>query len=243
MKSGNAMRLSHLLDRNVLWAQRKTEEDPTFFMRMAEQQTPRYMWLGCSDSRVTANDVLNLDPGEVFVHRNIANVVHTSDMNFLAVLEFAVEVLKVQDIIVCGHYGCGGVHRALEEGRSALVDHWLQPLVMYYRKNHAAFATLPHSRARHERMVEVNVEMQMRRIAQTPIVEAAWARGQTLHLHGWVYGVHDGLLRSLCPSISSLAARDALQSLDERASHPFEPQSAIRLHALDAFASGCESNG
>ena len=238
------MRLSHLLDRNVRWAQRKTEEDPTFFVRMAEQQTPRYLWLGCSDSRVTANDVLNLDPGDVFVHRNIANVVHTSDMNFLAVLEFAVEVLKVQDIIVCGHYGCGGVQRALGDDRSALADHWLQPLVMYYRKNHAAFDALPDQLARHQRMVEVNVEMQMRRIAQTPIVEAAWASGQTLHIHGWVYGIHDGLLRNLCSSTSSSsAARDALESLDARASHPVEPQPAIRLHALDAFASCCEGHG
>jgi carbonic anhydrase len=114
---------------------------------------------------------------------------------------------------------------------------------MYYRKNRAAFDALPGDRARHERIVEINIEMQMRRIAQTPIVEAAWARGQTLHLHGWVYGVHDGLLRSLCPAISSSAERDGLQSLDERASHPFEPQSAIRLHALDAFATCCESHG
>ncbi|MGL4812998.1 MAG: carbonic anhydrase, partial [Beijerinckiaceae bacterium] len=129
--------LDELLDRNVRWAEAKSRLDPTYFRRMAEQQTPKYLWIGCSDSRVTANDVLGLDPGEVFVHRNIANVVHTSDMNILSVLEFAIEYLGIRHIIVCGHYGCGGIERILSHERGALVDHWLQPISMMYRKHRA----------------------------------------------------------------------------------------------------------
>ncbi len=201
--------LDRLFDRNVAWADAKTRNDPGFFTRMAEQQSPDYLWIGCSDSRVTANDVLGLDPGEVFVHRNIANVVHTSDMNILSVLEFAVEHLKVHHIIVCGHYGCGGVRRALAEKRGAMLDHWLQPVSMLHRKHRPVFDAIADEGQRLDRMCEVNVEMQVRRLAQTPIVENAWARGQSLHLHGWIYAIHDGLLRDLGPHLSSLAERDA----------------------------------
>jgi carbonic anhydrase len=134
--------LEHLLDQNVTWATGKRRDDPEFFRRMAEQQTPSYLWIGCSDSRVTANDVLGLDPGEVFVHRNIANVVHTSDMNVLSALEFAVDHLRVEHIIVCGHYGCSGVRRALANERGAMLDHWLQPISMLYRKHRQHLAVL-----------------------------------------------------------------------------------------------------
>lgn len=135
--------LDHLFDRNVTWANEKTRRDPDYFRRMAEQQTPDYLWIGCSDSRVTANDVLGLDPGAVFVHRNIANIVHTSDLNILSVLEFAIDTLRVRHVIVCGHYGCGGVYRAIAEQRGAMLDHWLQPLTMLYRKHRAHFDRIP----------------------------------------------------------------------------------------------------
>jgi carbonic anhydrase len=232
-----ARSLDHLFDQNVIWAQQKTRDDPDFFRRMAEQQTPRYLWLGCSDSRVTANDVLRLDPGEVFVHRNIANVIHTSDLNLLSVLEFAVDYLQVAHVIVCGHYACGGIQRALSSERGAMVDHWLQPISMLYRKHHAVFDRIPDAVQKVDRMCEINVEMQVRRIASTPIIEQAWARGQTLHLHGWIYGIHDGLLRDLGPTLSSVTERDALPTIDERVLRPVEPVSAIRRHALEAF--GC----
>lgn len=228
--------LNHLLDRNVAWVDRKTADDPDFFRRMAEQQMPRYLWVSCSDSRITANDVLDLDPGEIFVHRNIANVVHSSDMNILSVLEFAIEGLKVEHVIVCGHYGCGGVRRALANERSAMVDHWLQPISMLYRKHRAVFDAIPDEAARIDRMCEINVEMQVRRIAATPIVEKAWARGQPLHLHGWIYALHDGLLRDLGPHLSAIEEREALPSIDHRVLHPAEAVSAIRRQALDAFS-------
>lgn len=227
--------LDHLFDRNVAWADAKTRNDPQFFRRMAEQQTPRYLWIGCSDSRITANDVLGLDPGEVFVHRNIANVVHTSDMNILSVLEYAVEHLKVEHIIVCGHYGCGGVQRALVTERGAMLDHWLQPISMLHRKHKAVFDAIDDANARLNRLCEVNIEMQVRRVAQTPIVENAWARGQTLNLHGWIYAIDDRLLRDLGPHLSSLAERDALPSIDHRVLHPSEPVSALRRQAAAAF--------
>ena len=234
--TGDEANLDHLFDRNVAWAQQKTRDDPTFFVRMAGQQQPRYLWIGCSDSRVTANDVLGLDPGEVFVHRNIANVAHTSDMNLLAVMEYAVDILRVRHIIVCGHYGCGGIARALGDDRSALVDHWLQPIVMLHRKHRQVFEALPDARARLDRMCELNIEMQVRRVAAVPIVEAAWARGQALGLHGWIYGIEDGLLRDLGPTLGSLTERDALPSIDQRALAPIEPRSGVRRHAIEAFA-------
>ena len=234
--AGDPGSLDPLLDRNVAWAQAKTRDDPTYFERMAGPQSPRYLWIGCSDSRVTANDVLDLDPGEVFVHRNIANVAHTSDMNLLAVLEYAVSVLKVEHVIVCGHYGCGGIERALGDERTALVDYWLQPIVMLYRKHRALFDGLPDATARLNRMCEINIEMQVRRVAATPIVENAWVAGRRLQVHGWIYGTEDGLLRDLGPTLSSLEERDALPSIDERVQHPIEPRSSLRRHAIEAFA-------
>jgi carbonic anhydrase len=228
--------LEHLFDSNVAWANRKTEQDPTFFRRLSEQQAPQYLWIGCSDSRITANDVLDLDPGEVFVHRNIANMVHTSDMNILAVLEFAIDVLRVRHIIVSGHYGCGGVQRAMADERGALVDHWLQPLSMFYRKHRAAFDAMDNAQHRLDRLCELNVEMQLRRVAATPIVEGAWARGVDLHLHGWIYGLHDGLLRDLGATVASIAERDALPSIDQRVTLRSEPLSPRRRHALEAFS-------
>jgi carbonic anhydrase len=228
--------LDHLLDRNVAWVAEKTRQDPHYFHRMAEQQTPDYLWIGCSDSRVTANDVLDLDPGAVFVHRNIANVVHTSDLNILSVMEFAIEVLGVNHVIVCGHYGCGGVRRALSGARGALFDHWLQPLSMFYRKHKGTFDSMPDDRTRLDRMCEINIEMQVRRAAATPIVENAWARGQTLHLHGWIYAIEDGLLRDLGPHLSSIEERDALPSIDQRVVERVEPMSAKRRQAFAAFA-------
>jgi carbonic anhydrase len=228
--------LDHLFDRNVRWAAAKTRDDPLFFRRMAEQQSPRYLWIGCSDSRVTANDVLGLDPGEVFVHRNIANIVHTSDMNILSVLEYAVEHLGVEHVIVCGHYGCGGVQRALVAERGAILDHWLQPISMFHRKHRVVFDAIPDESARLDRICEINIEMQVRRLAQTPIVENAWARGQTLNLHGWIYAIDDGLLRDLGPHLSSIADRDALNSIDQRVLDPLEPFSGLRRQAAEAFA-------
>ncbi|MEZ5855870.1 MAG: carbonic anhydrase [Hyphomicrobiaceae bacterium] len=202
---------------------------------MAEQQAPRYLWIGCSDSRISANDVLGLDPGEVFVHRNIANIVHTSDLNILSVLEFAIEHLAVRHIIVCGHYGCSGVRRALGEKRGAILDHWLQPITMLQRKQKPTFDQLAPEPALIDRMCEINVEMQVRRIAATPIVENAWARGQDLKLHGWIYAIADGLLRDLGSNISSIDGRDALPSIDERVSNPAEPMSGMRRQAIEVF--------
>ena len=228
--------LDHLFDQNVEWAHRKTREDPGFFRRMAEQQAPRYLWLGCSDSRVTANDVLGLEPGEVFVHRNIANMVHTSDMNILSVLEFAIDHLKVEHVVVCGHYGCGGVQQALASTRGSMLDHWLQPLTMMYHKHRSFIDAIPSEADRLDRLCEINIEMQVRRVAATPIVENALARRQALHVHGWIYAIHDGLLRDLGPHLSSIVERDALPSIDQRVVSPIEPISAMRRQAMDAFS-------
>lgn len=232
--------LDHLLDQNVAWADSRTKADPHYFLRMSEVQRPGYLWIGCSDSRVTANDVLGLNPGEVFVHRNIANIVHTSDLNILSVLEYAVEHLKVEHIIVCGHYGCGGVERALVAERGAMLDHWLQPLTMLYRKHRGFIDAIEDTSRRLDRMCEINVEMQVRRVAATPIIERAWTRGQMLHLHGWIYAMHDGLLRDLGPHLGSMDERDALISIDERVYRRTDPMTGLRRQAIDAFAPNIE---
>jgi carbonic anhydrase len=230
-----ARTLDYLLDQNVEWAASQTRADPTYFARMSETQRPEYLWIGCSDSRVTANDVLGLNPGEIFVHRNIANIVHTSDLNILSVLEYAVDHLQVKHVIVCGHYGCGGVERAAADERGALLDHWLQPLTMLFRTHRASVEATTAEWL--DRFCELNVELQVRRLAATPIVEKAWRRGQELHLHGWIYAVHDGLLRDLGPHLSSMKDLDALAPIDDQARSPSRPQTMRRRHAIEAFTS------
>jgi carbonic anhydrase len=230
------MTIDDLFDHNVAWAQDRTRHDPSYFVRMAEQQSPKYLWIGCSDSRVPPNEVLGLEAGELFVQRNIANVVHTSDMNLLAVLEFAIDVLKVEHVMVCGHHGCGGIARALGDDRSALVDHWLQPVAMLYRRHRTLFDAIADGQARINRLSELNTELQVRCLAAIPTVENAWARGQKLVLHGWIYGMQDGLLRDLGPTLASAAERDALISIDERVRLPIEATSGVRRQAIEAFS-------
>ena len=193
---------------NATWSQSKTRNEPDYFRRLAAQQAPKYLWIGCSDSRVPANEIVGLDPGELFVHRNIANVVHTSDMNLLSVLEFAVGTLGVEHIIVCGHYGCGGVRRALGGHTGALVDHWLAPIVDLNRRRTDILGGIADEFVRVNTLCELNVELQVKRVAATPIITAAWQQGRTLGVHGWIYGLKDGLLRDLGVSLSSPADLD-----------------------------------
>ena len=186
-----------LLTRNVAWAKERTEADPAYFKRLSAIQRPDYLWIGCADSRVPANVITGLAPGEVFVHRNVANLIHPGDLNALSVLQFAVEVLQVKYIIVCGHYGCGGVHAATDGQRHGLIDHWLEPLRDIARANAEALAALPDDASRQDRMCELNVMAQVDRVAETPIVRDGWAAGQALTISGWIYGLRDGLLRDL----------------------------------------------
>ena len=186
-----------LFDRNVDWAIAKTRQEPGYFRRLSALQEPRFLWIGCSDSRVPASEIVGLDPGELFVHRNIANVMHTGDLNLLSVIEFAVEALRVEDIIICGHYGCGGVRRALERQAGALVDHWLAPVVDVYERQRERFDPSASEEARLNLLCELNVEAQVSRVARTPIVRAAWAGNRSLRIHGWIYGLKDGLVRDL----------------------------------------------
>lgn len=188
--------LSDLLDHNARWAASMRSSDPRYFERLATLQRPEYLWIGCSDSRVPANVITGLRPGEVFVHRNIANLVHRSDLNLLSVLEFAVESLGVRHIIVCGHYGCGGVRAAMEEQRHGVVDHWLQPIRDLAETSLGAAAPLddPHIL---DRLCELSVRAQVDNLSRTPILRSAWARGHAVAIHGWIYGLADGLLRDL----------------------------------------------
>jgi len=196
--------LEHLFENNRIWSQRIHEQDPDFFRKLARQQAPEYLWIGCSDSRVPANEIVDLLPGELFVHRNIANVVVHTDLNCLSVMQFAVEMLKVKHIIVCGHYGCSGVGAALRRDRIGLADNWLRH-VQDVRERHAhRLATLPETgMARADRLCELNVIEQVANVSLTTIVQDAWARGQTLTVHGWIYGLRDGLIRNLNTSSST----------------------------------------
>jgi len=191
-----------LFERNRNWAAAMVAEEPEFFKALSEQQAPEYLWIGCSDSRVPANELLGMAPGELFVHRNIANVVVHSDLNCLSVLQFAIDVLKVKHIIICGHYGCSGVHAALTDIRVGLADNWLGH-VRDVREKHGKYLGNVTGRAATNRLVELNVAEQVMNTAHTTIVRDAWERGQPLTIHSWVYGVHDGLLRDLGITVSS----------------------------------------
>ena len=189
--------LDHLKDNNRRWAGRKVAADPGFFRRLEGQQAPEYLWIGCSDSRVPANEIVDLDPGELFVHRNVANLAPPQDANYLSVLQFAVEVIKVKHIMVVGHYGCGGVAAAVDGGRRGLVDHWLHPIREVQHDHRHELDAIPEQRQRLDRLCELNVIRQVRNVASDVFVQEAWARGQTVCVHGWVYSLHDGLITDL----------------------------------------------
>jgi len=187
--------LSHLFDNNRAWAAQMVAHDPAFFDRLAHQQAPRYLWIGCADSRVPATQITGLAPGEIFVHRNVANVVVHTDLNCLAVIQYAVEVLQVEHIIVCGHYGCGGVNAALNNLKLGLIDNWLHHIHDIIRIHSDLLARCDDEHARLDRLCELNVIEQVRNVCETTIVQGAWARGQALAVHGWLYSVADGLLQ------------------------------------------------
>src|SRR5687767_10170064 len=189
--------LSHLFANNRAWAAEMTRQDPDFFSRLSRQQAPQYLWIGCSDSRVPANQIVGLLPGEMFVHRNVANVVVHTDLNCLSVLQFAVDVLRVSHVIVCGHYGCGGVLAALRDDRFGLVDNWLRHVHDVHHKHRADLDVLESEEQRHVRLCELNVIEQVVNTCETTVVRDAWARGQALAVHGWIYDPGDGLLRDL----------------------------------------------
>ncbi len=189
--------LSHLFDNNRAWSERIRASDPEFFPRLSRQQRPRYLWIGCADSRVPANEIVDLAPGELFVHRNVANVVVHSDLNCLSVMQFAVEVLKVEHIIVCGHYGCSGVSAALKDERVGLADNWLRHVQDVHAKHEARVAARAGEALRVDHLCELNVVEQVAHVCQTTVVRDAWERGQALAVHGWVYGLADGLIRDL----------------------------------------------
>jgi carbonic anhydrase len=196
--------LPELFRNNRDWAERVTRSDPGFFEKLARQQSPKYLWIGCSDSRVPANDIVGLLPGELFVHRNIGNLVVHTDLNCLSVMQFAVDVLRVEHIIVCGHYGCSGVRAALMRERHGLADNWLRHIEDVQQQHAAQLAKLPED-GRPGRLCELNVIEQVSNVCRSSILEDAWSRGQRVAVHGWIYDIHDGLLRDLDTMVSAKA--------------------------------------
>ncbi len=199
--------LQHLLDHNRRWAAQVEAERPGFFTKLSQQQSPRYMWIGCSDSRVPANQITGLDPGEVFVHRNVANVVVPTDLNCLSTVQYAVDVLKVEHLMVVGHYGCGGVAAALRDTRVGLADNWLRHIKDVRDKHMGLLGALPDTQ-RLDALCELNVIEQVVNTAQTTVVRDAWERGQAVTLHGWVYGLKDGLVQDLFMTVRGNADVD-----------------------------------
>jgi carbonic anhydrase len=195
--------LPHLFDQNEAWAEAIKRQDPEFFQKLSRQQTPEYLWIGCSDSRVPANQIIGVLPGEVFVHRNLANVVVPTDLNCLAVLQFAVDVLRVKHVMVVGHYGCGGVQAVVTCQRVGLADNWLRHVQDVREKHDGCLCRLPDDTARSAKLCELNVIEQVANVSSTTIVQDAWIRGQDLTVHGWIYGLQDGRLRDLKTSASS----------------------------------------
>lgn len=212
--------LDHLFVQNRAWADAIRARDPDFFLKLSRQQSPEYLWIGCSDSRVPANEIVNLLPGELFVHRNIANVVVHTDLNCLSVMQFAVDVLKVKHIIVCGHYGCSGVRAALRCDRIGLADNWLRHVQDVAEKHRACVHALTGVQLRTNRLCELNVIEQVGNVCQTTIVRDAWLRGQPLTVHGWIYGLKDGLIRNLGLTVSSV--------------EEFEPQYRTALSTVES---------
>ena len=189
--------IKNLLENNKNWVANKLAIDPAYFEKLSNSQNPEYLWIGCSDSRVPANQITGTLPGDIFVHRNIANMVVHSDMNMLSVLSYAVEVLKVKHIIVCGHYGCGGVMAAMENKQFGLIDNWLRHIKDVYRYHHKELDAIEDKTQRARRFVEVNVMEQVHDLCKTSIVQNAWKNKQPLHVHGWVYDIHDGIIKDL----------------------------------------------
>ena len=204
--------LKPLFDNNRAWAQRILADDPEFFEKLSKQQSPKYLWIGCSDSRVPANEIIGLPPGAVFVHRNVANVVVHTDLNCLSVMQFAIDVLKVEHIMVVGHYGCGGVRAALRQDRVGLSDNWIRHVQDVREKHPARIRPLYHEHHQVDRLCELNVIEQVRNVCRTTIVRDAWERGQPLTVHGWVYGLKDGLLRDL--GVTAADPRQAAETYD-----------------------------
>ena len=192
----------NLLKKNKDWAAAKVEDDPEFFSRLCEVQQPKYLWIGCSDSRVPANEIVGLQPGEMFVHRNIANVVPHSDMNCLAVIQFALEVLNVEHIIVTGHYGCGGIKAAMSDGDHGQIDNWLAHIKDVHREHYDEITAIGDPAKQVDRLCELNVGTQVRNVGMTSIVQGAWRRGKRLEVHGWIYSLTDGVLNDLGFGIS-----------------------------------------
>lgn len=214
--------LEDLLRNNREWAERVRREDPGFFDRLSKQQSPKYLWIGCSDSRVPANQILGLDPGEVFVHRNVANLVVHTDLNCLSAIQFAVDLLKVEHILIVGHYGCSGVHATLTGTRVGLADNWLRHVGDVMQKHEALLAGAGPEKSRHERLCELNVIEQVLNVCQTTIVQDAWARGQEVAVHGWVYSLENGRVRQLsidvaAPDQVNDAYRNAIDSISSMA--------------------------
>jgi carbonic anhydrase len=202
--------LRRLFDNNSAWAGRIRQQDPDFFVKLSRQQFPAYLWIGCSDSRVPANEIVGLMPGELFVHRNVANLVVHTDLNCLTVMQFAMDLLKVRHIIVCGHYGCSGVQAALRGDRLGLSDNWLRHLQDVRQKHRSTLARLGEAAEAADRLCELNVIEQVVNVCQTTIARDAWDRGQDLSVHGWIYGLKDGLLRDLNVTVTGFAETEAV---------------------------------
>lgn len=205
--------LDHLKAKNRAWAARKVSVDPDFFSRLERQQAPEYLWIGCSDSRVPANEIVDLDPGELFVHRNVANLAPPQDANYLSVLQFAVDVIKVKHIMVVGHYGCGGVKAAVDGQRRGLVDHWLHPIREVFHTHRHELEAIGDERLRLDRLCELNVIRQVQNVVSDVFVQDAWARGQPLCVHGWVYSLASGLVNDLDVTVSRPEEVGGLEAL------------------------------
>ena len=203
--------LEHLFENNRRWAEQVKEKTPDFFEKLSQLQTPKYLWIGCSDSRIPANLCVGLLPGEIFAHRNVANLVVHTDLNCLSVIQYAVEVLKIEHIIVVGHYGCGGVQSAMQNNRLGLIDNWLRHIQDVMRKHESFLAAIESEEKRFERLCELNVVEQVTNVCETTIIQDAWQRGQLVNVHGWIYSLSDGLMRDLKIRVKNSDQMNALQ--------------------------------